>query len=51
MGTLAAQLAASPGQIDETLATHGLDRARFDAAMYDIAADPDATAAFEAARR
>ncbi|MBN2800225.1 MAG: hypothetical protein JXX28_13885 [Deltaproteobacteria bacterium] len=47
---LRAALRAHPGQADALLAQSGLDRAAFDALLYEIAEDPALAAQFAAAK-
>jgi hypothetical protein len=47
---LADAIAADPGQADALLSAQGLDRASFDALLYDIAADPALTERYLEAR-
>lgn len=49
--TVAREIAADPEHADEVLTRHGLDRAKLDAMMFEIAADPSLTEAYMAARR
>lgn len=49
LGGLARQIVASPQDADQLLAAAGLDRATFEARLYDIAADPAQSAAYAAA--
>lgn len=42
---------SQPGAADSILGEHGLTRTAFEALIYDVAADPDLTAAYEEARR
>ena len=47
---LASAIAAAPNNAEAIIEADGLTEADFSALMYDIAADPKKTAAFEAAR-
>lgn len=49
--TVAREIAANPEHADEVLTKHGLDRAKLDAMMFEIAADPALTEAYMAARK
>jgi Tfp pilus assembly protein PilP len=49
--TVAREIAADPEHADEVLARHGLDRAKLEAMMFEIAADPALTEAYMAERR
>lgn len=49
--TVAKEIAADPEHADEVLDRHGLDRAKLDAMMFEIAADPSLTEAYMAARK
>ena len=49
--TVAKEIAADPEHADDVLAKHGLDRAKLEAMMFEIAADPALTEAYMAARR
>ena len=46
VAALASELKASPAKADAVLADHGLDRAKFEALLYEIAADPNKAAAY-----
>jgi hypothetical protein len=48
---VAKEIAADPEHADEVLVKHGLDRAKLDAMMFEIAADPALTEAYMAARK
>lgn len=46
--TVARAVEANPGRADEVLREHGLTTEQYEDLMYDIAADPDMSAEFEA---
>lgn len=48
---VAREISADPEHADDVLARHGLDRDKLDALMFEIAADPELTDAYMAARR
>ncbi len=48
---VAREISAAPELADDILAKHGLDRDKFDAIIFEIAADPALTKAYMAARR
>jgi hypothetical protein len=48
---VAKEIAADPEHADDVLTKHGLDRAKLDAMMFEIAADPALTEAYMAARK
>ena len=48
---VARAIAQHPEASDSILTAHEMTRAHFDSLMYEIAMDPDLTAAFEEARR
>ncbi|MDC0716089.1 hypothetical protein [Nannocystis bainbridge] len=48
---VAKEIAADPEHADDALAKHGLDRAKLEAMMFEIAADPALTEAYMAARK
>jgi hypothetical protein len=49
--TVAKEISAAPELADDILDRHGLDRDKFDAIIFEIAADPALTKAYMAARR
>jgi hypothetical protein len=49
-GGIAHEIDADPAKRADVLAAHHVDAAAFDRALYDIAADPELTRAYEAAR-
>lgn len=51
LAAIATAIEAKPASGDSILAANGMARARFDSLVYEVAADPALTAAFEAARR
>ncbi len=51
VAALAEAIEEAPDKADEVLAAKGVDRAAFDAALYDIAADPELTKRYLAARQ
>lgn len=48
---LAGEIVAAPERADKILRKHGLDRRKLDTMMFAIAADPELTEAYMAARR
>lgn len=48
---IAREVEAAPDRATEILAAHGTTTEQFEALMFEIAADPEKSAAFEAARR
>lgn len=50
-GKIAKEIAADPAKRADVLTAHGVDEASFRLALYDIAADAELTAAYEAARK
>jgi hypothetical protein len=51
VAALASEVKAAPAKAEQILADHGLDQARFEALLYDIAADPAKSEAYAAAYR
>ena len=49
LASIAKELQASPDRVDEVLAPHGLDEEGFVAALEAVAAEPEASKAYEAA--
>lgn len=49
--SLADRIAGDPGAADAILEQEGMDRQRFEALLYEIAADPEATRAYLDTRR
>lgn len=49
--SVADRIAADPAAADAILAAEGLDRRGFEALLYDLAADPDASRSYVEARR
>jgi hypothetical protein len=50
-GAIAKEIAVDPAKRADVLAAHGVTDVALDEALYTIAADPDLTAAYEAARK
>lgn len=50
LAAIADAIAADPGATDEILTDNGTDRATFEAALYDLAADPAKSDAYLSAR-
>lgn len=50
-GKIAKEIGADPAKRADVLAAHGVDEASFRLALYNIAADAELTAAYEAARK
>lgn len=50
VATVANAIEAQPGAADSILAAHDMTRAAFDSLVYEVAADPTLTAAYEEAR-
>ncbi|MBN1336076.1 MAG: hypothetical protein JXB39_08960 [Deltaproteobacteria bacterium] len=49
VAAIATAVKADPAHADKILADHGLDRARFEALLFEIAADPDKAKTYAAA--
>lgn len=51
LAAVADEIVATPADADTILANHGLDRAGFEAKLYDIASDPAMSKEYLAARK